>query len=239
VLSVCAAVPAQADWYDQAEGSNPPATYSSPVGGEYTVEGSDPSAGSGLGIGMKLGYGVPIGDAVEGGSFDEFVKGAIQSEFALNYGITPSIIIGGYAGLGIGLLPDAVDDFCGGDVDCSIFLLNVGMAAEYRIMPGNLVNPWVGANFGIEWTTLSVSSEYADASSSLFGIGFGPSLGVDFELKRWGIGPYFSYQAGKFLSGDVRAEGDNLGASGSDEIENRAFHGWLLFGVRARYTFAH
>ena len=73
----------------------------------------------------------------------------------------------------------------------------------------------------------------------MFGIAFGPSLGVDFELKRWGIGPFLSYQAGKFLSANVTVDADSLGGSASGDIDNRTFHGWLLIGARARYTFAH
>lgn len=233
------------DWYGQGEGSSSSAAYNSPQPGEEAVsaDGTASAPGKGLGIGMKLGYGLPLGDYVEDAAFEDFTAGAVQPEFALNYGITPSIIVGGYVGLGLGLLPSRVKKLCDmdDDVECSQIFLNIGLAGEYRFLPGNLVNPWLGANVGLEWGFMSVTSPVGDFSSSVFGVGFGPSAGVDFELGRWGLGPFVSYQAGKYMTADMQVrltdedgEGDQSGS-----IDNKAFHGWLSFGARARYTFAN
>lgn len=227
------------DWYNQPESrSGPRASYGSP---EVEVSRA-PEQGQGLGIGMKLGYGAPMGEWYEDAAFDDFVKGAVHTEFALNYGITPSVILGGYAGLGFGLLPSATKDACdrADDVDCNMFLLNAGLHAEYRFLPGGLLNPWLGANFGLEWAHFSASWEGYEATTSVFGLAFGPSAGLDFQLARWGLGPFLSYQAGRFLSAnvDLEEEADDASLGSSGKIDNRAFHGWLTFGVRARYTFA-
>jgi len=234
-------MPAAADdWYSQSEGSTSATAYDTPTGGAYAPESTP---GTGLGVGLKLGYGLPMGDAVKDGAFDRFTKGAVQTEFALTYGLTPSFILGGYAGLGFGLLPSKLADACDGpDIDCSLFFLSFGLHAEYRFLPGYIANPWLGGNFGMEWAHQSASSSGIDVSSSLFGLAFGPSVGVDFEIARWGIGPFVSYQAGRFLTADFNLtglgdDGDDGGGSGS--IDNKAFHGWLTFGARARYTFAN
>lgn len=241
---------AQDDWYHEAEGSSSSTAYETPQGGTssagYDAPGGayapDRTPGKGLGLGLKLGFGLPMGDAVKNGAFDKFTSGAVMTEFALNYGITPSLIVGGYVGLGLGILPSEQRELCDmDDVDCGLLFLNVGAHVEYRFLPGYIANPWLGGNFGMEWAHMSASSGSVDVSSSFLGFAFGPTVGVDFELSRWGIGPYLGYQAARFTSADftLGGFGDSGDDGGSGKIKNGAFHGWLLFGARARYTFAN
>lgn len=223
---------AEEQWFE-GQGSTAP---SASTGPQYAPSREAPEAShaTGLGMGLRLGYGIPFGKLadVEDADFDDFAGGEVLTQFDLTYAFTPNIVAGAYFGLNFGILPEYARDDCDYEnLDCSLLFLTTGLAMEYRILPGKVANPWVGANLGLEWALQSVGDQYEDASMSLFGLAFGGSTGVDFELGRWGLGPFLSLQAGRFMSVDTDV-------GGSADIEERAFHYWLQLGARARYTFA-
>lgn len=237
VLALPLALPhiaaAQEQWYEGNDGA--PANNTSANSAVYAGSNdvAPPDDGTGLGIGLRLGYGLPFGKIDDDDNFDDFAAGEVVTQFDLTYAFTPNIVAGAYFGLNFGVFPEERRDFCDeNDIDCSLFFLTTGLAGEYRILPGKLANPWVGANFGLEWGVESARDGIYDDSMSVFGLAFGGAAGLDFELGRWGLGPFLNLQAGRFLSVDT-----DTGASG--DIEERAFHYWLQLGARARYTFAH
>lgn len=236
LLALPDAAAAEHGWYDETEGSAPAqpnaTTYQAPA---YEVPSNQ--AGTGLGMALRLGYGMPFGKLVEtdkeGADFEDFTAGQVVTQFDLTYAFTPSIVAGAYFGLSFGLLPDHWKDRgCDSDdVSCTQLFWSMGLSGEYRFLPGHTVNPWLGANVGMEWAIMAVDTDQGDASTALFGAAFGTTGGVDFELGRWGLGPFFGVQMGRYARGAFEG-GD------SDKIDERAFHYLLQFGVRARYQFA-
>jgi hypothetical protein len=111
----------------------------------------------------------------------------------------------------------------------------------YHILPSGIVDPWVGANFGVEWLRNKVDSSVGGGSVGVLGPIFGCSVGADVQLGHFGFGPYFSPQFGRFMRAKSKLDFDLIGgeASGSSsgKIDNRTFHYWLNFGLRARYQF--
>lgn len=242
LLALPCAAAADDSWYDQEGQPSSGADYSYQGSSSTSTAGGSANDGRGLGIALRLAYGHPFGKLVDeqGADFDKYAAGAVQTQFDLNYAITPHWVVAGQVGLGFGILPSRTRDACDeDDVSCSLLLLNTGVAAEYRILPGAFADPWVGANLGAEWSFLSASYDDTSVSQSLFGLAFGAAAGVDFELGRWGLGPFLGFQAGRFGSGDVAIDTGLGDGSGGGDIDNPAFHYWLQLGVRARYRFAH
>jgi hypothetical protein len=225
-------------WYDQPEGSGTqstaPANTTSYESASYNTQAPAEPPGKGLGMALRLGFGLPFGKIVDDdeASFDDFTAGQVLTQFDLTYAFTPNIVAGAYFGLHFGILPEDARDVCDQDgVSCSQLFLTTGLSGEYRFLPGNFMNPWAGANVGIEWALNSVDTDQGDASSTLFGAAFGATGGLDFELQRWGLGPFLGLQLGRYAKGSV-----NDGPT--REIEERAFHYSVQLGARARYQFA-
>jgi hypothetical protein len=228
------------DWYHQREGSKGAREsadddgYVPPYGG-----GSGPRASSeGFSPGLRLAYGQPLGEVANGGDLEDFIKGALKAQLDLDYGLNPHFMLGVYLAMGGGFLPKATKRPCdtfGGD--CGLMVIESGLQAAFRFLPDRLVDPWLGANLGLEWVRFKAEAMGAKSSIAYLGLVFGPTLGVDVQLNGFAFGPYFSPQFGEYMRGKVKVSSTLFGTSNDGKIENRAFHYWLNFGLRARYQF--
>ena len=253
VLSVCCALcrPAAAQdysWFEKDESSSGRSSSSGYPRGRGGPGGNQTSEGWGLGL--NFGYAVPLGHAVDagdsgdGGELDRLTKGVLKPGLRITYGLNESFVIGVYLDVGGGFQPnDRAKTACDMDnVSCSILHVESGLQAEYRILPRSIVNPWLGANVGLTNLSSKLDAEVADFKLSFLGVGFGASVGGDVQLGAWGIGPFFSFQVGRFMRGNAAFGGllgDDGETSGSDSIDKdvRGYHYWLNFGLRARYQF--
>jgi hypothetical protein len=240
VLAV-ATTHADYDWYDEREGSRrePDEDLSQDEAGDYPSYDDAHAADEGFALGLRLAYAHPLGELAKNGDLGDFARGVIKGQLDLDYGLSPSSVIGLYLAVGGGFLPDSLKRACDqGDADCKLLALESGLAATYRILPDGLVDPWLSANFGVEWLKNSIDSSLGGGSTSFLGIAFGASVGADVQLGGFAFGPYFSPQLGYFMR--AKAKTDFAILEGFDEnakIRDRAFHYWLNFGLRARYQF--
>ncbi|HEX6243035.1 MAG TPA: hypothetical protein VFZ61_19110 [Polyangiales bacterium] len=248
MLCVCCALarPAAAQdysWFEEDGSSSGSGSGSS----GYQQQSRGPSSrqtSGGWGLGLRLGYALPAGSAFDQGALSNLVKGVLKPQLDITYGLNAHVVLGLYLAVGGGFQPnDRLKRACDVDgVDCRILLIESGLMAEYRILPSSLTNPWVGGNLGLTNLSTEVKSDAANFKTSFLGVGFGASLGLDFQFGAFGFGPFFSFQIGRFMRGKADFGGilgDDGETSGSDSIDKdrRGYHYWLNFGLRARYQF--
>jgi hypothetical protein len=239
-LLIQARAEAEWDWYDQSAGSKGERAssdddgYVPPYGGA-----SGPRAASeGFSPGLRLAYGHPLGEVANGGELKDSIKGALKAQLDLDYGIDPHFALGLYLAMGGGFLPKRTKRFCDTfNADCGILVIESGLQAAFRFLPDRLIDPWLGANVGVEWVRTKTEAMGAKGSVALLGLIFGPTVGVDIQMHGFAFGPYFSPQFGEYMRAKVKVASTILGMTNSGKIDDRAFHYWLNFGIRARYQF--
>jgi hypothetical protein len=125
-------------------------------------------------------------------------------------------------------------------VDCSAHDIRVGLQGQYRFMPKESVNPWVGLGIGYEWLGGSISANTplgsVEGSFDVHGFEFlNLQGGADFKVADGvGIGPFLSFSLGEYTDGSVAATGAGT-VSGSGELANKSLHEWLTLGVRGAF----
>jgi hypothetical protein len=241
-LLVSSASRADYDWYNEQEGSrSEPEPRPEEEEDHYVAPyGVGPrSAGEGFGIGLRLAYAHPLGEIAKKGDLDDFTRGVIKGQLDLEYGLSPEFVVGLYLAVGGGFLPKSFKRNCDlGEATCKQLSIESGLSAAYRFLPHGLIDPWLGANLGLEWLRDTIDSSLANGSISFLGLAFGASVGVDVQLKGFAFGPYFSPQFGRFMRGKSKLDIPLLEeGSASGKIDDQAFHFWLNFGLRARYQF--
>ena len=192
---------------------------------------------SGVDLGVRLGYGIPLGEAAENADLNDLVTGQVPIWIDAGYRITPNWVVGLYFQYGFAFLADNV---CPSGTDCSAHAIRVGLQGQYRFMPREKVNPWLGLGIGYEWLggSVSIPSPVGSVDVSLDAHGFefvNFQGGADFQVGDGiGIGPFLSFSLGEYSRGSFDVTGPAT-ASGSDDIENQALHEWLTLGVRGAF----
>ncbi len=250
---------AEHDWYTEKEGSQSRPEPESDDGyvdpGAYPDTnsggtGSRPRAsGEGFALGLRFAYAHPIGEAAKDADIDDVTRGVLKGQLDLDYGIDPHIVVGVYFAPGGGLLSKPLKRLChmtvAGitiDADCKVLSMEAGLAAFYRFLPQHLINPWLGANLGLEWLRFSLEEQGVEGKFAYLGLAFGVSVGADVQLGSFAFGPYFSPQFSRFMRANSKLDapigmGDDDDGDQSGKIDRQAFHYWLNFGLRARYQF--
>ncbi len=191
--------------------------------------------GSGIDLGLRLGYGIPLGSAAENEKLNDLVSGQVPIWVDAGYRFAPNIMAGLYFQYGFAFLPDSS---CPSPASCSASDIRFGIQGQYRFMPRESVDPWLGLGIGYEWLDYSVSAGGFDASAGVHGWEFlHLQGGADFKVADgFGIGPFLDFSLGQYSSGSVTTSAlPVLGqpVSGSGDIQNKALHEWLTLGVRA------
>jgi opacity protein-like surface antigen len=189
----------------------------------------------GVELAFRLGYGIPFGNigTADGETLvlNDLVTGQIPLWFDLGYRITPSVVVGAYFAYGVGITPDST---CPSGVSCSTDAFHLGVEGQYRFLPRERADPWVGLGVGYEWlSTSTVFSENvagtqldAVASFALRGWEFlRLQGGVDFAVRRaFAVGPFVDVSLGEYTTSSSMS---------AREIPDKAIHGWVTLGVRA------
>lgn len=228
------------------------------VSGDATLDGnvsaSDDSAvlpenRTGFTTGLRTGLGVPLGKAGQdftGAARDLSDLTSWRAPIWIDVGYSPSgsTTLGAYLQVGVG----GTGDSCIADCDWSD--LRIGASAEWRLLPGAAVDPWIGVGLGYEWLSyrvlISAMIENEDGvletvrgrATERFG---GPELllhgGVDFQVDdALRIGPYASATAGQYLTDSYRCQPASDLCPEDGSIDGAAFHSWIGVGVRGAYT---
>jgi hypothetical protein len=200
-------------------------------------------------LGLRTGFGVPVGkyaDVRNAGFVDtdvnalsDDIHGAIPLWLDAGYRLSPHLMLGGYFMFGV-VLPKVapaaapLSGGCPDGVDCFATGVRFGVQAQYAFSPGGFVNPWMGIGLGYEWITTRLEGELfsnrIEATSSYSG----PELlhvqgGVDFVLTpNLAAGPFAALSGTRYMTCTTELSGEEVDC----EIEDGAWHGWLVVGVR-------
>ena len=193
-------------------------------------------------LGARIGYAPAMGaaekDPATGESFK--MKDGIKSQIPLQldaaYKVTPEIAVGAYFSYGFGQVGSAVKAECDAfGQDCSASDMRLGLQAFYtftKVSPQ--FTPWAGLGLGYEWGKIKATGGgFADESATFSGWEFlNLQFGADYKVSdQFGIGPYVMFSIAQY--GSVEAESG--GASASADVEKKAIHEWLGFGVRGKF----
>jgi hypothetical protein len=202
-----------------------------------------------LRVGLRTGYGLPLGHYAEvrtlAGFRDESVNaisddtyGVVPLWLDLGYWISSRLAVGGYFVFGL-VLPKsapAENPLAGGcpeNFDCAATGLRAGVQLEYTLFEAPQLRPWVALGLGYEWVSTDIESR--DIDFRLASGHAGPEFlhlqaGADFTLApKLLLGPFLTLSALQYTGCDLRLAGEKQPC----QIDETAWHGWVLFGLRA------
>jgi outer membrane protein W len=193
-------------------------------------------------LGLHLGYGVPFGKTGRTASdltdddVSASIKGQIPIGLDVGYLATPNFYIGVTLQYGFGLVGSAGNGLCDqSGVTCSTSDTSLGVGAQYHLSPTASFDPWIGLGLAYEWLDLSITAEGPTSSATGSGLQYVIlQVGGDISVaQNIAAGPFVSFSAGQYSGVSQQLAG---GATGSQDITNKSFHEWLLFGVRGIYN---
>jgi len=194
--------------------------------------GQEEATGGKFQVGLRLGYGIPFGSFQKDQSMSDGVAGMVPLWLDLGYIITPNVMLGAYAHYAYVSLANDPSDACdAADESCSASDLRLGVQGHYHLAPGEALDPWFGLGIGYEMLTFKGPIGATPTGGTQVGKatykGFefaNLQLGADFVVtKSLAVGPFASFSFGQFSSVGGDLDGD---------IEDKAFHEWLVLGVR-------
>jgi hypothetical protein len=205
---------------------------------------------TGIEIGVRTGYSLPLGQVTGGGNpitlngttyqsqpldLSKDYTGLVPIWFDLGYRVSPQLYAGAYFQYGIAFLPsDAAGGVCGqSGVSCSGSDIMAGVNLHYHVLPGEMVDPWLGIGVGYEWANFNISESGQSVSVQIVGWQFANfQAGADFKVEpNFGLGPFVMLSLGQFDSYSSSVPGSLAGG----DYQNKALHEWLTFGVRGVY----
>lgn len=201
-----------------------------------------------LQLGLRTGFGLPLGKYADvrtlaGVRFEEVnalsddIHGVIPLWLDAAYRLTQRLSVGAYFVYGL-VLPkvapaaDPLGGGCAEAFDCSATGLRAGVQALYALTDGGAVRPWIGLAIGYEWVNTEIQGQDIDFRLETWHSG--PEFlnlqgGADFRLARgFGLGPFVGISAMQYTSCSVEL----ASREGPCELDERAWHGWAVFGVR-------
>ena len=105
----------------------------------------------GFQMAFRTGYSIPMGGITKDfyGSgelkMSDTVSGQVPIILDIGGKVIPQPFLGGYFGLGFGGTAGAVHDTCkASNSDCLAVSVQLGIEAQYHILPAGSVNPWIG-----------------------------------------------------------------------------------------------
>lgn len=201
-----------------------------------------PPARTGFQAAFRSGFSLPFGDATGVPTDTLGRRYAWQIPIAVDLGakVTPAVFVGGYLHLGFGAEGSdrEVERYCDdndtnfeNDVSCGVVTVRLGVQGHYHFKPDEKLNPWLGYGIGFEAQIQSLTDRqrgYSETNTSS-GVTYAQlSGGFDFRALVGG-GPFMELALGRFTHTNVEQNGRKVY---SGDIDDRAFHAWLTFGLR-------
>jgi hypothetical protein len=187
----------------------------------------------GISVGLRAGFAFPIGLLAKGDDLSANVTGMVPIWLDAGYRLSRAFYVGAYAGWGFGSVSGQV---CPAPLSCSANDLRLGVDAHLHLAAliglAAPVDPWVGVGTGYESTTLHLETQGTKASETDRGFEFGNvQLGADYTgFGAVRVGGFFTLTLAQYSSRSLED------ASGTkDYTPERAFHLWLMLGVRGQY----
>lgn len=207
-----------------------------PAGAFAEMAPSNQVRSTNIEIGLRGGYAIPFGKSTDtaGDDLSQFIKGSVPLTIELNYRFFEQFLAGFYFSYGFGSVGDGISQNCASGVSCSEHTLRFGIGGYYHLMPRNQLDPWLGASLGYEQASLSASGPGGNAKATISGLEFlNFQAGFDYHFSPlFAAGPFLSAGFGEFSHAEANSPSGNT----SQDISNKAVHGWFNFGVRISFT---
>ena len=180
---------------------------------------------SGPRIALRSGVAVPFGAAYRfGGALSDTIAGYVPLRLDVGYRVARHFYVGVDAQLAA-ILPNA----CPADASCSGTNVRFGAMAAYHLLPGRLVDPWLGLGMGFERldvtrTVDGTSGEISARGLELLDI----ELGVDLRPTRaLRVGPVIASSFTRYT---------RIVINGNSTTDfDPAIHAWVLLGFRGAF----
>lgn len=187
-------------------------------------------------FGLRGAYAIPFGKSTDtaGDDLKQAIKGDVPLTVEVNYRFFEQFLAGLYFSYGFGSVGDGAARSCTSGVSCSAHTLRVGVGGYWHFTPRNQVDPWLGASLGYEQAKVSASGPGGSADATISGLEFlNFQAGLDYHFTPlFAAGPFLSAGFGEFS----HQEASSPSGSTSQDISNKAVHGWFNFGVRISFT---
>ena len=200
-----------------------------------------------LRLGLRSGFALPYGRFADIRTLATFrdtnvhslsddIHGAIPIWLDAGYQLTPRLMLGGYAVLGLVLpkVAPAMNPLSGGcpeNFDCSGLGWRLGIQAEYRFLSGPL-QPWVALGLGYEWVHSHIQGQQLNFELASWHSGpefLHVQAGADFRASpSLALGPFLALTAMQYTSCSL----EWMGQSQPCQLDDKAWHGWVSFGAR-------
>jgi hypothetical protein len=197
-----------------------------------TAQPQPPLLESGPFFALRAGYAVPSGDVETGGhALSDLVAAKAPLGLEIGYRLSRRF----WAVLSFELAPAwPASAVCAGGSSCSASDARAGVLLQVRILPGDRIDPWVGAGVGVEVLNVSgrdpatgMHTEWSWAGVELPVVEAGADVAV---TERIGVGPWAGLTFARFTSQSVKVDG---GTGVNAGVLHRASHRWLSAGVQA------
>jgi hypothetical protein len=190
-----------------------------------------PPPRTGFQMDIRTGYSVPMGKAWGVAKLDNQLSdisgGQVPIIVDIGAKVIPELFVGGYLALAFGGPGGRLKDDCERmNADCASVAVHAGVEAQYHILPGRAVNPWLGYGLGFESLGIGRTVNGVSTSAGFSGFEFARFMaGVDFRITRvFGVGP--------FVDLSMASYGTYNDGSTSRTIPETATHEWLTLGAR-------
>jgi outer membrane protein len=183
-------------------------------------------------LGLRLGYSPALGEAAKDSDMSDGLKSQIPIQLDATYQLTPSFSLGGYASYGFGQTGGVFDEVC--DIaDCSARVVRAGVQGIYSFAPMGQLRPFAGVGAGYEWGSLTAEAGNEEVTVSFRGFELlNLTAGADYVVNpQFAIGPYVGFSVAQYSNTSV----DDGTMEVSGEIDEKAMHEWLQFGIRGRF----
>lgn len=189
----------------------------------------------GFTVGLRAGYGFPFGLLAKGDDLSANVGGMVPIWLDGGYRLSREFYVGLFGSWGFGSVADSICPAAAG-LRCSASDLRFGVNAHAHL--GALlalaapIDPWVGLGTGYEITTIHLEADGTTASETDRGFELANlQLGADYTgLGAVRVGGFFTLTLAEYSARSLENP-----AGSHDYTPDRAFHLWLMLGVRGRY----
>jgi hypothetical protein len=197
-------------------------------------QAEEPARERGVSVGLRAAYAFPIGRWAKGDDLSANVSGMVVPIWVdAGYRLSREFYVGAFGSFGFGSVADSL---CPPVLSCSATDWRLGVNGHVHfarlLRLAAPVDPWVGLGAGYESTSIKAEAQGTKASETDRGFEFGNlQLGADYTgLGAVRVGGFFTLTLAQYSSRSLED------ASGTkDYTPNRAFHLWLMLGVRGRY----
>ncbi len=180
------------------------------------------AASAQLSLGARLGYGAVGGEVVKDVETSSWVDHEIPIQVDVSFKLLPRLSLGAYYAYGFGSVKS------GSGLD-SANDTRAGVQAAFAFLPGETLNPWIGAGTG--WGWLNAKGGGVEMTISGWEM-LTVQGGLDYGLsKTAAVGLFASYSTGEYRNGKITIPGTKWasGSIGSGEV---ASHNLFTIGVR-------